>query len=669
MAINNQPTIEPRTVTGIFTRYIAKTLPLAFDESMSYYECLCGLLEYINEDIVTDINNVNDGLSELQTFYLQLQTYVNNYFDNIDVQDEINKKLDAMSIDGTLTQLIGNYIDPLFNTFKSNIESQVNEIDNKVDAVASGSPLVASSTSEMTETDRVYVNTTDGNWYYYDGDSWEIGGTYQSTGISDGYIMQPMLSESLQSTINTKTPTLTINSGQYRNSSANLATLTAGRYTDPIELKFGETIYFKCKAGTSVTVICRVNDDNTKFLNANYAVLVSGTSSNMTEYSYTAIADMKISLSYIEEYDYCYISNVNNEILNNEILDNFINLDNKTIVKNNGYYINANHNTISSNSQIFYSDPILIKKGETINVLGSAIDSMSVITKCDEDGSNRQILVVGTGLHDTYDIYQYRANSDMYVMISSYIGYYVGCYTYQYLNEIKDNNLFDSFLNVGCIGDSLASGESAYKTSGETHYIDLYQYSWPQYIAKMTGNTYYNFSKGGLTAKTWLSDAKGASLAFDGNHECECYIIGLGENDKNAGSEGVGTSSDIDLTDYTNNADTFYGNYGKIIQMCQEHQPKCKIFLLKIPRSSEVIDLYNAAITTMASMFDNVYLIDITDSVSSGFLNSQKRGGHYNAIGYKFIANALYQAFNDFMESNNSEFSQIEFIGTDYSWS
>lgn len=46
-----------------------------------------------------------------------------------------------------------------------------------------GSPLTASSTAGMTDTDKVYVNTTDGKWYYYDGDSWEIGGTYNSQGI------------------------------------------------------------------------------------------------------------------------------------------------------------------------------------------------------------------------------------------------------------------------------------------------------------------------------------------------------------------------------------------------------------------------------------------------------------------------------------------------------
>lgn len=106
MAINNQPTINPVTVTGIFTKYIAKTLPLAFDESMSYYECLCAMLEYLNETIVPDINNVNEGLGELQEFYLQLQTYVNDYFTDLDVQEEINQKLDSMVTSGELANII-----------------------------------------------------------------------------------------------------------------------------------------------------------------------------------------------------------------------------------------------------------------------------------------------------------------------------------------------------------------------------------------------------------------------------------------------------------------------------------------------------------------------------------------------------------------------------------
>ena len=131
MSINNTPTIEPRQVTGIFTNYIAKTLPLAFDDSMSYYECLCALLKYINDTIVPDINNVNSGLGELQEFYEELQSYVNNYFDSHDFQEMVNNKLDEMVEDGTLESLIENTLNIVksYNTYTELIADKDNFVN------------------------------------------------------------------------------------------------------------------------------------------------------------------------------------------------------------------------------------------------------------------------------------------------------------------------------------------------------------------------------------------------------------------------------------------------------------------------------------------------------------------------------------------------------------
>ena len=56
-----------------------------------------------------------------------------------------------------------------------------NNLQSQINGLASGSPLVASSTSGMTDTTRVYVNTTDGKWYYYNGTEWTIGGVYQAS--------------------------------------------------------------------------------------------------------------------------------------------------------------------------------------------------------------------------------------------------------------------------------------------------------------------------------------------------------------------------------------------------------------------------------------------------------------------------------------------------------
>lgn len=53
-----------------------------------------------------------------------------------------------------------------------------NSLQNQISNLAGGGPLVASSTSEMTDTTRIYVNTTDNKWYYYNGSSWVVGGDY-----------------------------------------------------------------------------------------------------------------------------------------------------------------------------------------------------------------------------------------------------------------------------------------------------------------------------------------------------------------------------------------------------------------------------------------------------------------------------------------------------------
>lgn len=67
----------------------------------------------------------------------------------------------------------------------NNHDIRLEEIETELESVASGSPLVASSLSDMTETDRIYVLTTNGHWYWYNGSSWQDGGIYQASEDSD----------------------------------------------------------------------------------------------------------------------------------------------------------------------------------------------------------------------------------------------------------------------------------------------------------------------------------------------------------------------------------------------------------------------------------------------------------------------------------------------------
>lgn len=93
-----------------FITFCQKVIPLAFDESMSYYECLCAIKNYIEKTVVPAVNGNADATAELAQLFNQLNDYVTNYFDNLDVQDEINNKLDAMVEAGTLQEIIGDYL-------------------------------------------------------------------------------------------------------------------------------------------------------------------------------------------------------------------------------------------------------------------------------------------------------------------------------------------------------------------------------------------------------------------------------------------------------------------------------------------------------------------------------------------------------------------------------
>ena len=125
----NTPEIGPYTRLQPFRFWCQKVLPLVYDESLSYYELLCKVVDYLNktmEDVdqmITDMGDFQSAYTEFTTetrdAYIAfsrevnqavegLETFMNNYFNNLNVQTEINNKLDAMAEAG--------YFDTLFTT-------------------------------------------------------------------------------------------------------------------------------------------------------------------------------------------------------------------------------------------------------------------------------------------------------------------------------------------------------------------------------------------------------------------------------------------------------------------------------------------------------------------------------------------------------------------------
>ena len=168
-----------------FKYQLIQAFPFIADDfdQLTAYGLFCRLAEKVNE-LVTNNNNLNDDMVLYIQKFNALKTYVETYLENLDVQDEIDNKLDEMVENGTLTEIISSYITPITDTQNQKILN----LENQIKGVASGSPLVATSVSGMTDTNRIYVNTTNGHWYYYDGSAWTDGGTYQSTGIDSNSI-------------------------------------------------------------------------------------------------------------------------------------------------------------------------------------------------------------------------------------------------------------------------------------------------------------------------------------------------------------------------------------------------------------------------------------------------------------------------------------------------
>lgn len=152
-------------------------------DAITNYQLFCKVVEYLNKTIES-MNTTGEVVEEFTQKFIDLQNFVNDYFNNLDVQDEINNKLDQMTQSGELSNLIKPYLDNLTN----NVNQNINALNNKIDTILTLTPQAVNSVDAMTDKSKLYLNTADGYWYYYNGSSFVQGGLYQSPNIPDNSI-------------------------------------------------------------------------------------------------------------------------------------------------------------------------------------------------------------------------------------------------------------------------------------------------------------------------------------------------------------------------------------------------------------------------------------------------------------------------------------------------
>ena len=78
-------------------------------DALTEWQLFCKLGKEMNK-IIDSENTLGTQMENVTNAFIELQNYVNNYFKNLDVQDEINNKLNEMAQSGELTEIIAQYL-------------------------------------------------------------------------------------------------------------------------------------------------------------------------------------------------------------------------------------------------------------------------------------------------------------------------------------------------------------------------------------------------------------------------------------------------------------------------------------------------------------------------------------------------------------------------------
>lgn len=77
-----------------------------------------------------------------------------------------------------ITQSLYEQLVDSVTTTTNRLQDRVANVENVIQGLAGGAPIVVSSVSEMTDTEQIYILSTDGMWYYHNGTEWVSGGNY-----------------------------------------------------------------------------------------------------------------------------------------------------------------------------------------------------------------------------------------------------------------------------------------------------------------------------------------------------------------------------------------------------------------------------------------------------------------------------------------------------------
>lgn len=218
------------------------------------------------------------------------------------------------------------------------------------------------------------------------------------------------------------------------------------------------------------------------------------------------------------------------------------------------------------------------------------------------------------------------------------------------------------FGKFGVVGDSYASGvledyshlNKDVLASMTPEMID--NLSWPTMLARKWGTSMLHLAKGGLSTRTWLTDDQGLKKLNESDPQ-DIYYLCLGINDYfGLGDSYLGIESDID-----SGADSFYGNYGKIIKAIKAKAPLAKIIMFGITitlgDSHDRQQRFSDAQQKIAAHFGIPFISQNDDDLfDSSYYSNNLGSGHPSSYLYGAIAEAYERLIQKVVYRNRDYF-------------
>ena len=582
----------------------------------------------VNE-LVESVNHQNETIDDYIEQFNELHDYVDDYFNNLDVQEEINTKLNTMVADGTMDEIVDRILGP----YEEEITTRVDDIDAKANTNAQD---IATQTGRIDALAQLTEGSTTGDAELADGRTNFTGRVYNNIGNNIRSFGKAMFKDI--------TSTLTKTSDSYVNIAFN-QNAVGGYENYELPTKKGYLYYISCQGqdnGQTVTRPQIIFGYNyfypTNLINGirNDAIILVGDGStiyvnNRDTFTNVFIGELNLYRGDDLEQNYTDITS--------------------TMTETDNTYVNNAGRTASSNSYIMKSfTPTLGKK--YVIVTGTlANDNIQQVYQAD----SISVKMSGNNCYGCYEVLAKNTNT-----------MYINC-THSYdrvfkIYESKESTLIQTTSDIDktCgitsnavfCGDSLTYGQ-AY-TSATSSYQNYYNY--PYFMKKLLNlDTIEELSRAGATATSWWE-------RFNENitSSNSIYFVWLGTNSNFTDTVDTDCAGD----DYTQYATTETGYYGKILGKIKSLGGN-KIVLLNTYAhgGGGNTNTNNKVINDLATKFDGI-VVDIKNSDYSNrdyhTINGYYNQVHFNTIGNNYIANLVKMRLQEAIEDDALDYNMYK---------